>query len=80
MLGRPRPVTTSVRPDCFTASAAPGTAGDAIAMITLTSGWTCSSGLRLVEGRSRSSSLGRMSTTFRSGVLLGQPSWISAIQ
>src|SRR5678816_1173530 len=43
MLGRESPVTfTSVRPDCLTASAAPGTAGAAIAMITFTFGCTLS--------------------------------------
>src|SRR6476619_2331536 len=39
MLGNDKPVTfTSVRPDCCTASAAPGTAGAAIAMINFTFG------------------------------------------
>ena len=39
MLGRDRPVTfTSFRPDCCTASAAPGTAGAAIAITSFTAG------------------------------------------
>ena len=43
MFGSERPVTfTSVRPDCFTASAAPGTAGAAMAMISFTFGCTFS--------------------------------------
>ena len=51
MFGSESPVTfTSVRPDCFTASAAPGTAGEAIAMISFTFGWTLSTRLRLGEG------------------------------
>ena len=67
-LGRPSPVTrTSVRPDCLTASAAPGTAGDAIAMITFTCGWTLSSVCVSSNARLRSSSLGRTSTSFMSG-------------
>ena len=64
---------TSVRPDCFTASAAPGTAGEEIAMISLTSGWTLQERLRLVErllaGRRRS---GRMSTSSMSGYFSAQ--------
>ena len=39
MFGSDRPITfTSVRPACRTASAAPGTAGAEIAMISFTAG------------------------------------------
>ena len=80
-LGRPRPVTpTSLRPDCFTASAAPGTAGEAMAMITLTLGWTRSSVCVSSNAFLRSSSLGRMSTIFRFGYFSGSSLRISAIQ
>ena len=70
MFGSESPVTfTSVRPDCFTASAAPGTAGAAIAMMSFTFGWTLSTVCVSVKARSRSPSLGWIATSFMLGIL-----------
>ena len=79
---------TSVRPDCLTASAAPGTAGEAMAMITLTSGWTFRRVCVSSKARLRSSSLGRTSTSFRSGYFAASCSrmflihsfWLAAVR
>src|SRR5207249_5391242 len=65
MFGSDNPITrTSDRPAWRTASAAPGTAGAEIAIISFTDGYT----LRMVwvsaNALSRSSSLGRMTASF----------------
>jgi hypothetical protein len=68
MFGRESPVTfTSLRPDCFTASAAPGTAGAAMAMMSSTFGCTFSTVCVSAKARSRSPSLGWMATRRRFG-------------
>ena len=68
MFGSERPITfTSVRPDCFTASAAPGTAGVQMAMMSFTFGWALRTVCVSVKARSRSPSLGRIATSFISG-------------
>src|SRR5258708_6293757 len=59
MLGSESPTTfTSPRPDCLTASAAPGTAGAAIPMMSFTFGCTLSTVCVSENARSRSPSLG----------------------
>ena len=79
---------TSVRPDCFTASAAPGTAGEAMAITTLTSGWTFRRVWVSSKARLRSSSLGRMSTSVSPGYFSASTSlmclihsfWLAAVR
>ena len=67
-LGSPRPMTfTSVRRDCLTASAAPGTAGEQMAMISFTFGIGVQDRVRLVERLSCLSSQGRRAAILISG-------------
>ena len=72
--GRPRPITfTSLRPACLTASAAPGTAGEQIAMISFTPGWAFMTVVASSNAFCCLSSHGRTATSFMSGVLRGLP-------
>ena len=74
MFGSDKPITdTSVRPVWRTASAAPGTAGAAIAMISFTDGYTFSTVCVSANALSRSSSLGRTVDELQVRILRAQP-------
>ena len=69
MFGSDRPMTlTSLRSAWRTASPAPGTAGAEIAMISFTFGCTRMIVCVSANALSRSSSLGRIVASFRSGI------------